>query len=387
MKSFVTPLATFSFVLLLACDSFPLVGQTPPMEKTANGQEPCVLLRNQNVLFGVATQQGSNVIIVRGDSSEIHMPRSKVLYWGNSLRDLYRYRTDQREHDNPNAHLEDARWCLRYGLYDLTARELLQVYRAEPNNESAKRVEQELRRRITAAEQESQSRAKLASTDGVVGHPGITPSEVVTTSHSEPAKETAEFRPQMIHTFARDVQPILANRCGQCHNTTTESSWTLHLPVRGSRPSARMTRDNLAATAPYINFDSPLMSELRIRAIDGHAGKFNALNTRNGVALRAIDSWLEAAQPPGTALSRAKQAYAAEDSGPYPTTPPSIGFNATTRESSSADAVGVERGEEDVAAGNDDPTDPSTSEARPAGRLPQVANPFDPEIFNRRFHR
>lgn len=376
-----SPLNTTSlFLLLVLCNSVPLVGQTPATVELGNERGPCVLLRNQNVLFGQATQRGNDVSIVRGDNSEIHVPRSEVLCWADSLRDLYLFRVDQRSDFrvdqrsdiNTGVHLEDARWCLRYGLFDLTARELLQVYRKDKNNQAAQRIEQELRRRIAAQSQESKSPVALATSNVTPDDAEPESTAVVAASHTEPQSEPNEFSPTMIHSFARDVQPILANRCGRCHNTTTESSWTLHLPSRGSRPSARMTRANLAVTARYVNFQSPLKSELRLRALDGHAGASSMHTTRDSAAMRSIESWLEAAQPPGTALARAKQVYASEKPQLRSETPRSIASD------------GIDEGTQS----DDSELDASqVDDSQPAGRLPEVANPFDPEIFNRRFHR
>ena len=84
--------------------------------------QACVLLKNDNVLFGRARQLGEFVMVTTAAGGEVRLPRMSVACWAESIRDLYQFRVDQRGKPNLSSHLHDARWCVRYDLYDLAAR-------------------------------------------------------------------------------------------------------------------------------------------------------------------------------------------------------------------------------------------------------------------------
>jgi hypothetical protein len=125
-----------------------------------------------------------------------------------------------------------------------------------------------------------------------------------------------------------------------------------------------MTRENFLALSHYLNFDDGLESELRIRAMDGHAGKRNSLGLRETASSRAFDQWLQLAKRPGAALDIAKHELASVEtqSAEFKA---EIAPAATENDASRrAEAWGKKNAAME--------------------RLPQVNNPFDPEIFNRR---
>ncbi len=95
-----------------------------PDSSQPDSSRPCVLLRNDNVLFGSATQQGDYVIVQRGHGNEIRLPRGDVACWAGSIRNLYQYRVDHRPKGNLAALIKDAHWCLRYDLLDLAGADI-----------------------------------------------------------------------------------------------------------------------------------------------------------------------------------------------------------------------------------------------------------------------
>ena len=107
---------------LSVCAAGSLIAQQPPsVLQVAEAKQPCVLLTNDNVLFGHARQVGQWVLVRTGQGGEVQLPREEVACWAGSPRDLYRYRVDHRQKGDLAARLRDAEWCLRYELYDLAA--------------------------------------------------------------------------------------------------------------------------------------------------------------------------------------------------------------------------------------------------------------------------
>jgi hypothetical protein len=188
------------------------------------------------------------------------------------------------------------------------------------------------------------------------------PAFIQLATHQESLEpETAAFDAPSLQRFARHIQPLLINRCGSCHASDSDRQWTLVLPSRGSRASARITQENLSAIMSYIDPENPGESQLRARAVDGHAGKSATLGPRAPVPTRALDHWLRHVRPATPAVNQSAKKLAPEDA------------DETKGSVPQADDV-------------DDPGSDSSAGAGGVKRLPVVANPFDPELFNRRFH-
>ncbi len=215
------------------------VGPHARGEPAVSGQEasrdgPCVLLNNGNVLFGTAQQRGELVVVEKQDGSQLQLNRKDVACWASSLHGLYRYRVDHRRSHGVLAHLQEARWCMRYDLPDLATKEIQAVYQIDPNNRSADQLVQQLLRLAQGKTATAIDPAKPIK-DGTVQ----------LASHDEPLPPGQEADAAALQRFARHVQPLLLNRCGNCHSADFDRKWELLSPALGSRPSARITQANL----------------------------------------------------------------------------------------------------------------------------------------------
>ena len=383
----------------------------PPSDRTEDS--PCVLLRNENVLFGVARQFGRFVIVQTGQGGEIQLPRQEVLCWADSLRHLYRYRVDHRQPGDLSALLRDAKWCLRYDLYDLAAKEIRGVWAIDPNNAEASLIEDQLRRQVSASRKpvsrepassepvssesvSSESVSSGAKSDGldpplpvtaksaasgpikIVAYSGPgeegPPGEVAKlTSDSLPGDERdadvretpVEVELPTLRRFASQVQPMLINRCGRCHDAAMgdRDGWKIELPPIGSRSSARMTRENLSSALRYVDPLDPERSLLFSKATSAHGGGDSPLDVHDARAIDALKGWLWTAAASQSAIEPSRHALESLDTAKKP-----------------SDAI------TDHAVSDEMSRDRTGSVPAGPSRLPRVANPFDPDLFNRRFH-
>ncbi|MGB7347825.1 MAG: hypothetical protein WBD20_26610 [Pirellulaceae bacterium] len=325
-----------------------------------------MLLSNHNVLRGNAIQHGNEIIVRRNDGSELHLDRKRVLCWGNSVQDLYRFRIDQRQKNDLTAYLADIQWCLRHELIDPTllqiaSRDLQEAQQFAPRDRNLARLAIQLHRQLVAQQSQANPIQQVSQAD----RQAVAEQIQMVDHQQELARAEQDFDRDTLSGFARDVQPMLLNRCGSCHGHQSDLAWRLLLPAKGSRASARMTRQNLVATAKYLNFDEGLESELRIRAMDGHAGEQHALSIRETGSTRAFERWLQHARPAGDALDIAKRRLNEDDDA--------------------SETQSFENPDAHIAHKNPWASDESSPhQSDKIERLPQVSNPFDPEIFNRR---
>ena len=143
-----------------------------------------------------------------------------------------------------------------------------------------------------------------------------------------------------------------------------------------------MTRANLKAITPYIDVLSPEKSPLLIMATTEHGDGPVVLSQRNSKAIQVLEQWIKIA---ASSLSRDQppSGQGTDDAKP-------VSLVDSTQEVS-----GIPASEEgpDLQGGSDANqvvVPPQALESRRAKatphRLPQVPNPFDPDLFNRRFH-
>lgn len=319
-------------------------------------KKPCVLLYNDNVLFGKATQVGDDVIVERGEGNQIRLPRQDVACWANSIRNLYRFRVDRRQKGDVSAHVKDARWCIRYDLYDLAEVEVAEVLMLDRDNPDAIRMQAQLLR--------------------IQSPPTYrTPTTIVQpVSHEVVTDDLAGVDQPTLTRFAGSVQPMLINRCGHCHSHTSDRSWQLIKPSAGARASARMTRENLAAALQFVKPQSLESSELWTKAISAHGGAAAPLDVRRGKAIKTLRDWLIAVRATTPVPAR-------DDNDRADTATVDQGASHASRPDAAIAArpIDPERSFETWL------NDRSVQNETPA-RLPNVANPFDPELFNRRYH-
>lgn len=329
--------------------AFALLPASETNGNEAQANQPTVLLNNDQVLFGQAHQEGDRIVIEQADGAIIRMPVERVLCWGPDLQSLYQFRLDQRERPSIRRHLTDARWCLNNSLYREAANELLQLYQLSPDNAEGKRLEQQLRT-FTEKVQPVSAEAPIAA---------------------EREPDHVHVSPLATQQFTRVIQPILINRCGTCHDTGTETKFSL-LRIPGiSRVSSSMTHRNLQHVMTWIDTSNPLNSPLLEYAQRGHGGSDAApLGKTQARTFESLAYWcsqFSTAAPPTQT-----------------NTPPSP---------SNAASSPFDRQPGAALVATDAPLQPATpaaplqpiNESQPK-RLPEVIDPFDPEIFNRKHH-
>ena len=174
-------------------------GAEPPVPGAAAAprDRPCVLMVNQNVLFGTAQQRGEYVIVRRDDESEIQLKRKDVACWAKSIRGLYQFRIDHQYKAGVATHLENARWCLRYDLLDLATQELQSAYAIAPGHPEVDRLEQQLSRA-----------AEIMVAGPVVTDPTkplFDQSAIQLASHAEETEAEETCDASTLHLFARHI--------------------------------------------------------------------------------------------------------------------------------------------------------------------------------------
>ncbi|MFK8113373.1 MAG: hypothetical protein AB8B91_14305 [Rubripirellula sp.] len=329
-------------------------------------------MKNDNVLFGHAYQVGEFVMVRTSEGGEVKLPRSDVACWANSVKNLYQFRIDQRQEGDVSTLLRDAKWCIQNDLYAIASSELAQIRKLDPNHREGAMLTERLRRLTSAPSQ---------APPPVIASP-VTEVKQASFSKDDRPAEQSPVDLRTLQAFARHVQPMLLNRCGRCHSQDSELAWRMKLPTGGARPTSQTTRQNLSGTMPFIDGSAPESSELLSMSTTAHGGTNAPLDPRASKAIRAFKAWLEIAakSKPTSEVHAATVNLQAPLAASLEGVPSSVAPETQI-------AQAAELGPPIAPADPAEQTVPlvTTPASQPA-RLPAVSNPFDPEIFNRRFH-
>jgi hypothetical protein len=327
-----------------------------------------LVLRNGQVIAGEVTRAGDYYVVTLGPSGEIRLPAADVEAFCGSLDEAYEFK--QRHLSGPGAqpHLNLADWCLRHNLYARCAEQLVAARQVEPDN--ARLLQ--LQRRLELAVLEPPAAAEKI------------PSTTATVSAEQLEKALQALPKGSVEKFSAIVQPILLNRCGanQCHGPNAKSEFRLLRPPTGQIASRRFTQRNLYATLRYLDESSPAASPLLTMPQRRHGSALTAVFDKHTQSqLSELTAWvkLTIAAPPPASL-------------------PTIGRNTATLSQPAASVAPLPAGEIHAGQSPDTKGELSNS-AKIKAMRPAVASQssqgapfvprdrFDPEIFNRQYHK
>ncbi len=323
--------------------------------------EQVVLLRNGTTLKGKVVQEG-NYIYVALPRGEIQLRSDQVERICNSLEECFRYRLAQLLPGDVHGQLELAQWCVDEGLIRQAQWLLDQVRRTASGHPRLELLQRRLRLLSQGA-----SIAKR-------GLPSDSFSPARKARHSPPLAPIGTLPPEAVEQFTVSVHRILQNRCasGSCHGGGRKGGFGLIRASRG-RVSPRVVRHNLASVLRWVNQAQVERSLLLKMALTPHGStglyQFNGLDKHTARTLRR---WLEKlAQPPAGSPSPSQNPHlpkpsAASNQGKQ--APPSVPSQKSTQRTT---PVGYRNKEAPHAGASGSAT---------------TTSPYDPQVFNRRFH-
>jgi hypothetical protein len=338
-------------------------------EPAGSSRQSLLLLRNGNVLEGEVTQAGDYYVVLLG-ASEIRLPAREVEAQVASLEEAYQLKKFGLFGRGAEPHLKLAQWCLRHGLHAGCGQQLAEAARLEAEHPGIASIE----RRLAQA---------LAATPASIAQ-AVRPASSVTVRSDDLEKAIRALPKASVERFAAVVQPLLLNRCGanQCHGANSKTEFHVLRPPGGQAATQRFTQRNLYAALEYIDRASPDDSPLVVMPAKQHGSSLvPVFDKQTQKQLDELKAWVKltvgAAEParpsvipstiPGE-VSPLSQSGAAPGLGSPSTDPAGNTAAATPAGPPATDSQGT------AAAGRNKES-----------FVPR--DPFDPEIFNRRYKK
>jgi hypothetical protein len=317
-------------------------------------REGVLVLRSGQVMHGQITQAGDRYIVTWGDGGEVRVPTSDVEMCCRDLDEAYARRRVLAERGGLGRRLDLAEWCLREGLRAQAADELLAAMAIEPNHPRVRQLERRLQLAATPAPPPVKARPQPETDVGL----------------SDIEKRLRELPEVAVERFTVHLQPLLLNRCGAnaCHGATSEAQFRLIRPSWGKTATRRYTQRNLYAVLQQLDPQTPEKSRLLTVPSAPHGPLQHPVFGEGDQAhLKLLTEWAtkiakhQAPDPvPETIVTAPSQLLQASYSPSA--APPGGQAEARAQAAPSPDAA-----------------------RRPADDAFVPRDPFDPEIFNRRY--
>jgi len=365
-------------VLVVAALAVPLAGVTGGEITPAHTPRVGVLLlHNGQVIEGTITKAGQFYYVAL-PNGEIRLKESQVEFCCRDLQEGYRRKRAGIEPGNAAHHLLTAQWCLRHRLFGHAATELAGAMDADPAHPMIAVLE----RRLRLAMEPSQSASPIA------------PPAAKSPSADDLDRLACDMPPGVVRTFTETIQPVLVNNCATagCHGPLADAEFRLLRIPNGRPPSRRTTQRNLHATLQWVDRREPAASRLLTAAMQPHGSAQTAVFDQHQVLqYKRIADWV--------------RQVAGDPQQEMPATPGLLRDETTDARPATIDPRNpfAKRDSLDgkvVPASHQQPASEAakTVEANPLPVRPKVqrgaklkqfvpADPFDPEIFNRRYSR
>ncbi len=339
--------------------------QVPPPIPPNQG---ILVLRNGQIVEGRITQREGLYVIDLSDG-QIRVKAADVDLVCSSLEDGYRRKRAVIQVGNVHHHLELAQWCLRHGLLGPAAAELADAIAAEPTNPMIGALAHRLKMAMEPP---------LAA--DTAGKPTSGPSndELDRMIHGLPHGS--------VETFTQSVQPVLMNHCAVsgCHGPQSDSGLRLFRVPTGKSASRRITQRNLYSVLPFVDRENPTGSRLLTAPSGPHGTAKHAIfNEHQAAQYKRMVDWVSqlARQSTPEAPLTLNPATPFEPANPVPfQTPPQV----LSQEARKAHPLPTAEQNQPAKRGATRAPTKSAAEAAPAS-FDRPADPFDPEVFNRRY--
>ena len=342
----------------------PVRGQAP-----LTGPTPGILaLRNGQVISGKVLRDGDRYVVTLGESAFVRIPVTSVEFYGDNLRQVYRLKKASLVADDIGGQLRLVQWCLGQGLL-VEAERLLEQTVPQRNLPQWS----DLQRRLTLAKRPTSTHQAKPS----AAAPPPDPEQIVEHISSHTLQEFTSF-----------VQPLLLNRCGTttCHGAHSKNVLKLIKPSRGRAIPTRYTQRNLYNTWQTLDTQKPDQSPLLNITTAPHGGTTALFTQREWNQYQRLVNWVRRAtsntpRPRPRAIKQPATVLAQ----PSPAAKTTAADSATTTQEATLQQAATR------AAPLKAPELPGSQEEQlPSPKapkaLPGITDPFDPELFNRRFH-
>ena len=226
----------------------------------AGEKQRCVLLANGQVLQGIVSQSTDRTVVDLQSGASIRLSKSRVIFIGQSLEEVYLYQRTRKVHVRAEEHFELADWCFAHKLFEHAETHITLASELSPEHPGVlmRKRRLELLRSQSLASIQTPPSARVPNSKDIQ----IDVEKIVNSLPSS-----------TIQDFVRHIQPILLKNCStaRCHDSSGDHGFALIKPSFSNTIPQRYSRRNLVSTLSVIDESQPLESPIVKMALTAHA--------------------------------------------------------------------------------------------------------------------
>ncbi|MDR2754340.1 MAG: hypothetical protein LBC20_01415 [Planctomycetaceae bacterium] len=345
------------------------------------------LLRTGFLTEGTATNDGKQYLL-KTNFGTMSVPVGNVEFVGATREDVYHYKKGFTNDRDCKELIKLAEWCFNNKLSQQGISEYQRALQAAPNTVLADVI----RKRLETLQNST------SEPTGLSGVRVMVPKSSEESDNIEINSRMNGISKPIVDVFAKKVQPVLVSRCAatDCHGSSSENQFKLSIP---SHTLGNTTYRNLRSVLQWVNLDYPTESQLLSVLVSYHGGTKAAFSVES-TQYNNIVQWVRLA---AKELPNEYRTQSSQNESKFPlkedVLPPAL-RNAILQETSvtspeNPDSIPVKTNQ--VIPSNYSPTRlnfPNSSNSLPQKTpsldLPlatdSIKDPFDPHIFNIRYH-
>lgn len=366
-----------------------------------SAQQNVVLLKNGNVLKGVVQRDGMRVE-VRSSSGTLIIDMDSVDFFCESMEEAYRLRQASTDPNDLEKQVQLLRWCMKHKLYR-EAQEQIDVLQMLPIK--ATRLDYLNRQvNVAIAQQKRKVQQEFQNLQPRIAENPISPAagEIAQVGYEQPieimplpdagsnslaqpipklaSKRDIEefsksFPGELVSHYKRKIEPDMIRNCSNagCHNSSHEGFPLLNKGYgRRVEVPKLYSQRNFYRMMKFVNLDQPLESVLFQKATQPHGGQDEAAYVPNRKETKTLEQWLLSIATP-----EAQRAYQQKQ------------FEIANAENMNLPGNSIppiqETHVQQASAVLPDSSIPSVPNLAPRAQTFTPKDPFDPEIFNRKY--
>lgn len=264
----------------------------------ANGQTQFLVLKNGHEIEGVVVQQAKQTVVKTHSGSKLIFPNDKVDFVSPDLSAAYWQKVARIGPLDTTGHIELFHWCLDRSLHEQAGNQINLLMEMDVSAIKMEFLLEKLSRQRHLAANPPTVTKPSSDEPAAIGKVRQVTYEKEESISAMPSvadiqHSAAGLSPDSIRMYKRKVEPLLMRSCytAGCHDAKAAKMPLRQLPGSSTVPK-RMSQANLFEALKYIDTSRPFKNPFFSAAVEAHADQEKPIIRRGSKQFEMLRTWL-----------------------------------------------------------------------------------------------